>query len=338
MNEKMQDYQERARHYIDEARENMRNSDMMHGRAAETVRDNSIPLALLGVGAGWLIYSAMKRSGGSDESRIERGSTGAQGRYSQQSGYGAYGRRSTQYGGQGGGSDYGYSRPSASGFQDYAEPWDAPSSSGMSEHYSGSGERYGQGRESQHYGEEMGERGGQYGEKMRHHASHYADEARHYAEDMRGRVSHFGENARRRLSEWRGSMRGSSSNYMERSSQAFREYPLAMGALALLAGAAVAAALPRTYREDQILGRKRDEMMRNARGSSQDMVGRAKEAVAAAGETLTDEAEGLMKHAESAVEHAAEAAKDTMTEGKGTEAGKSGKKEGGNSSSGNRPH
>lgn len=58
-----------------------------------------------------------------------------------------------------------------------------------------------------------------------------------------------------------------------------RDYPLALGAVGLAIGAVVAAALPRTRKEDELMGEQRDRLAEQAKQAGKEQIDKAKEAV-----------------------------------------------------------
>ncbi|UJR81018.1 apolipoprotein A1/A4/E family protein [Sandaracinus amylolyticus] len=114
----------------------------------------------------------------------------------------------------------------------------------------------------------------------RERASHFSEDMRgrasHFSEDMRGRASHFSEDMRGRASELATRSRDRSRVMAERSrerayrardasNEAFDANPIAFGAIALLAGIGLGLALPHTRREDRLLGDRRQQVLGRAR-------------------------------------------------------------------------
>jgi hypothetical protein len=59
-----------------------------------------------------------------------------------------------------------------------------------------------------------------------------------------------------------------------------RQYPLAVGAAAVIVGASLGAAVPETERENELMGEARDNAMQRAQEAASGAVGRIKEAAA----------------------------------------------------------
>jgi gas vesicle protein len=64
--------------------------------------------------------------------------------------------------------------------------------------------------------------------------------------------------------------------------------PLAIGAVALLAGAAIGLLLPKTNYEDSVMGQKSDELISQARGKANEVVGAAKDTMNSVVQTAKD--------------------------------------------------
>ena len=91
----------------------------------------------------------------------------------------------------------------------------------------------------------------------------------HIAGDARTMAGHFADDVRVRGREV---VRGA-GRQVRRAEQTFestlRENPLAVGAVALAVGAAIALALPSTEVEDQWMGEAKDKLLRRAEGLAQ---------------------------------------------------------------------
>jgi ElaB/YqjD/DUF883 family membrane-anchored ribosome-binding protein len=71
------------------------------------------------------------------------------------------------------------------------------------------------------------------------------------------------------------------------------EKPWAIGAIALVAGAAVGLALPTTRYEGELMGEARLNLMNKAQEAAADLMGKARDAASEAGRTLKDEAQAI---------------------------------------------
>lgn len=147
-----------------------------------------------------------------------------------------------------------------------------------------------------------------------HRVQHYSDQAASklsgYA-DAANRQFHDAQHAAHDGYEY---ARRQASHLQHRAGRQMESQPLLFGALALAAGAVVAAALPRTPVEDRWIGPGRDHLLDEAKHAAADLGERATSAVQAGYAAAVDAAkdEGLVPKGGSTiaekVEHVAEAA------------------------------
>jgi hypothetical protein len=83
----------------------------------------------------------------------------------------------------------------------------------------------------------------------------------------------------------------------DRFAQVIDDHPLAVGALGFLAGAVIAAALPSTRAEDEFLGETRDDLLREAQGVGREAWERAQEAASSAATAAVDAAKDATREA-----------------------------------------
>lgn len=253
-------------------------------RLMDTVRDNPMPLALIGLGLGWLMVSGirsarsegMAATGGSDYEGARRGMgygrpQGGAGAY--ESGYGSY--DSSDYGG----ADY-------AGYTEYAT---------------------GAGYEAQSPARHVG--GGR-AEDLRERASSTARNVRERTARMTGRISERAQewagSARHRVSSAGRTVRSQASHLAERSTETYQEHPLMLGSMALLIGAALGAALPRTRSEDEMMGETRDELMHRARAAGEDTMEKAKTVASRTAEAARESGQEALERVKDAAKHSAE--------------------------------
>lgn len=148
------------------------------------------------------------------------------------------------------------------------------------------------------------------GESFREHAARIGDGEEAAA---RGRLGRYGDMARR-----------GGAQAQDTVASVVNTHPFATGLMAIAAGAALGALLPRTRREDEWMGESRDELAEQARELGRQEVDRAKRAAQSAAEAAQEQAhregldsegareqwEGAKEKAEHVVEAAKEAARD----------------------------
>ena len=95
--------------------------------------------------------------------------------------------------------------------------------------------------------------------------------------------------------------------------EAFERNPLLLGAVGLMAGALIAAVLPSTPMEDELLGNTRDQLWEKAETAGQQAISRVRDAATHAIDSATDAAATRVREtATQAVEAATEAATETL--------------------------
>lgn len=309
------------------------------GRA---VRDNPMPLMLIGVGLGWMMFSGRSSEERSYERVDADGSVTSyrydphsRSFYAESGGYaGSMGeaerRRATTYGSAydaGGGT---------SRTADYGGTTGYGSTSGETG-YSGSGGGTGSSQSAMDRAkgaasdakEGLADAGGKISQKagaLRHEASermrnarHAAGEATHAAgERISGAAAATQEQlhrAREQAGIYAGRARHQGARARRTTEQWMYDYPLAVGAVALAVGAGIAAAIPATRREHEVLGESSDAMKAQARHLVDEQIEQGREVGSAALEAGRKEAEAqhltpgeIKRSAEDTLKHAAEGA------------------------------
>lgn len=184
-----------------------------------TIRNNPIPLALMGLGAAWLLVAATRKT---DTAREEYDDTG-------------YGYRGTA-------GEVGYSSGG-----DYTSDYEA------------AGEGV-QGKAGRILGQAK-------------------DTASRYATDISDRASGWAEGARSQVGD-----------LTQRATDLYDRHPLAVGIGAVAVGALIGASLGRTKAEDDLLGRHRDDLFRQAEQTAKDALQKGEAMAAKAIEGVRDAA------------------------------------------------
>jgi ElaB/YqjD/DUF883 family membrane-anchored ribosome-binding protein len=192
----------------------------------QSVRQNPIPYALIGVGIGWLWFGS-RRNGG----RAFTYRTGPQRRYDEPRAYG-YGEF----------TDEGHFDAEAYAAESY-EGLDEGSDYFAAEHAGYAGRA-----------QDVRQRAGEVTQQAREKARDLAGSAGEKLRDARGRV---GRGARQVSARAKQQARYVS----DQAEHVWHENPLAIGAVALAAGAAVGLMLPRTSAEDRFMGDMRDRLL-----------------------------------------------------------------------------
>jgi hypothetical protein len=268
------------------------NGNIDTARIGDVMRDNPVPLALIGIGLGWLLFHNVPATRGTAHraSRWAREGLGdAVGGVSERvKGWVGGEEERTSHGhGVGGGRTMtenerhmaGAARATGTG----------PASAGIVEKArTAAGDAYGAARDTV----------AETGSKAWRAVGDYAGQAGDYA----GQAVRPVYKAKARFV------------------QVMEDYPLAVGALGFIAGAVIAAALPSTRYEDELLGETRDELWRQGEQVAREGWERAQEAATAAAgaateavkETAREVADTVKDKAQDAVEAARRSAQSTL--------------------------
>lgn len=249
----------------------------------ELVRENPIPAALTGIGLAWLLL------GGRRKRRMHRQEMRSQRVLAPRYDY--------EYEAQAYYDAQGYY--DADGYRSYYEGDDDVAGRG----YAMDDEGRGGGRISRMRGR-ASEMAGQAGRKISGGAHDAASAVSHVAHDAAGAVAgaahgardavtsaahtvgdtavEIAHGARERAAYMARGARMQARRVGRRSSDIFRDNPLAVGAAMIALGTVVGMALPRTELEDQWMGNARDQVFGRAQEAVHEVVGRAEEAVSQA--------------------------------------------------------
>jgi len=121
-------------------------------------------------------------------------------------------------------------------------------------------------------------------------AAHAQDKASEMAERAQDKASELREDARERAAELRFQAGYRAQQAQGGFDQMMRENPLALGAMALAAGAAVGLMAPSTDREDRMFGEARDSLVDRAQTTAQEAMGKAQAVAEKAAAAAKDEA------------------------------------------------
>jgi len=111
------------------------------------------------------------------------------------------------------------------------------------------------------------------------------------AHDAKESVTDIAHKARDTAADWSHRAGREVRRIKDRGDDLFRDNPIAIGAAALALGTIVGLAVPRTEREDEWIGSKRDKVMSKAKEVAHEAFQKADEAVRTAGTTKDNEGE-----------------------------------------------
>jgi len=228
-----------------------------------TVRDNPVPLTLLGISLGWLMLSNRDRGyqreavGTREMDRSDPSRPSA----TYTSTVETTGIASTEYQTPGSSSDGGKASAAASAVRDKVSDTAASAADLRNKAQNAASDAVNKaGGKSEQVKQKAGETYGRVAETV----AEKSDEFQRRAVDARGRAS------------------ARASDALQDAQGLVRTHPILVGALALALGAGLAALFPRTQRENEIMGDKSDSLKDAARDTGTEQADKAKRAAAAA--------------------------------------------------------
>jgi ElaB/YqjD/DUF883 family membrane-anchored ribosome-binding protein len=217
-----------------------------------TVRDNPVPVALIGVGIAWLMMSG-PRTGPSRRDTWRSSPRVASDWYEGDAGL-----------------DYDGTYGTDRAFTD-----DDTSEGALA-----------RAREA---GEDLKARAGDVASRLGEGASSMGERAKETVEEYRRRMGSAAGGARSRIAEMGHRSQESYHRTRDSVSHLVDEQPLVLGAIGVAIGAALGAALPSTRQEDEWMGQARDEMMEGARSTLREQTESVKGAAERVARTAEEE-------------------------------------------------
>lgn len=252
------------------------------------VRDNPMPVALIGIGVAWLMMQGQNSDG-----RARQRRRAAQYDRAMESNRDYY---SVEYGTEGDTSG------SQSGRVHRVVSKVGEKSRNLKDQASDTSQRVMD--KASDTGHRLMDKASEIGSRISDTASSVADRARETASGARDRMS----SARGRVSESAGSVRARAGDLSDRSQQQYYrakdginrlmdEQPLMLGALGAAIGTLLGAALPATRREDEFMGHHRDRLMDTAKETAREHAETVKESAKRVAEVAQREAQNVAKQA-----------------------------------------
>jgi ElaB/YqjD/DUF883 family membrane-anchored ribosome-binding protein len=230
-------------------------------KLVNTVRDNPVPIALIGIGVAWLMASGRKSEYMDTRERYPRSV-----------------RRSSQSVYRGEGYDAGYESDYLAA-RDYGT--DAESNGLMNRVASKAGDAT----------ESIKGTASQVGQRISETASSVTGRLQQASQTARSRLGESAETAQQRLTEMSRRTQEQARYATDRMSQMLNEQPLVFGALGLAVGAALGATIPTTRRENEMLGEVRDNLVGKAKETAMSQVETLKQTAQRVAETAKQEVE-----------------------------------------------
>ncbi|MDQ2669326.1 MAG: DUF3618 domain-containing protein [Gemmatimonadota bacterium] len=226
-----------------------------------TLKENPIPAAMIGAGIAWLVMGSRRRS----ESDFEQ--TGdSYGRYYNPGSYvpadtAVTGMTSQSFGGTAGGGIY-----SAEEEIDYSSV-EYTSSAAYGSDLEHSESRHGLKGKAADVRERVSEKTSHARERVAETTSHARERIGETASSARDTVAEKARAARMRAGDLRHGAADRARRTRGWAEHQMDENPLVMGAAIMALGAVVGSLVPTTRKEDELIGRKRDELMDRARST-----------------------------------------------------------------------
>lgn len=223
----------------------------------QTIRDNPLPVAVIGLGLGWLLLS--------DRSKRDD-------------------YRSGNYDYRAGGYRYYADMDERSRLEETRQRV----SEGLQEGVSAVGQKTSQvknrvGDTAQNVGETISDAAHRAGEAISDTASRVGESVSEATDTVQDRASSMAARTREEAEHLRNEAQWRSRMAMNQTRQNFRhtldENPLALGAVLAAAGAVIGAAIPTTEYENRLMGETRDRLLDEAKDRAQDVVERVQTVV-----------------------------------------------------------
>jgi hypothetical protein len=277
---------------VDEAARYFKDSGGSHmvSNLGSQVRDNPLPLALVGIGLAWLMSGRgqphLRGAGGGNGFRPRFGFSGSHFEGAPHPDYSRWARQDEDW--EGRSTNGGRLTDAASNAAESVSSGVHRVASGVGSALASAGEAVTSAGSSVASGASRAASAAWSG------GAHAQDAASHYGAGMYDEAARYGGAARRRASDL------------------FEAEPLVLGALGLAVGAAIGAMLPRTSVEDRFLGETGDRVRDSAAEMARERFEQARSVAAEAGRTAMDEAEKQGLTPDSLKERASEVARATV--------------------------
>jgi Protein of unknown function (DUF3618) len=257
----------------------------------DSIRNNPLPVTLMGVGLAWMMLSDRTREGGrSRPSEWE----GDEDRDWDDLAYDPYAE--SEYAA---GALY---EETTVGAAFGSEPATGP---GIGDRMSEMGDR------ASDAAHRVGERASELRDRAKEAGASAKERAEALGASTGERLSEAGDRLRRRAGRTGASARRYGRRARDSAFQALSEHPLVLGAFGLAVGAALGGALPPSETEDKIMGKASDRLQRKAAEAGREQLVKAREAAGAAYDAAREEAEAQGLTPDAAREAAREAARST---------------------------
>lgn len=230
-----------------------------------TIRDNPIPVALIGIGVAWLMRADRRPA----YAGYERGRSASVYYADMDSPY------EDEFAAGYGAGDY--QRGDGQGMMQRASARTSDAARSIKEKASEVGER-------------LTGTASSMSSRLSSTASSMGDRVQETAQSARERMQSTAHTAQERMGEMTRRSQEQMYRARQRAGEIIDEQPLVVGALGIALGAALGAMLPRTRREDEMLGSVRDDLLERAKETAREQAETLKESAQRVAETAKQEA------------------------------------------------
>ncbi|WP_420475451.1 DUF3618 domain-containing protein [Noviherbaspirillum sp. ST9] len=243
-----------------------------------SVRDNPIPVALIGIGIAWLFAADRRRVEYEPVSRYPRS----------------------------------LRRPIRSGYEGMdEEDYYAARDYGTGDTDEGLVQRMASKTSDAAQG--IKESASNVGQKISDTASSVTDRVQQAGQSARARLHETADSAQARMSEMGRRSQMQMERAKDRFGQMMDEQPLVLGALGLAVGAALGAALPATRRENEMMGNVRDDLLERAKDTAREQADTLKQSAQRIADTAKHEVERVAEEVSQRKDQGTSAAPTTGT-------------------------
>jgi ElaB/YqjD/DUF883 family membrane-anchored ribosome-binding protein len=240
----------------------------------ETIRQNPLPAAMVGIGLGWLVNSARSKQSGKYRSFTEQRAYGTTGTVQYGGGTGQY-AGSWDTGAMGTG---GYGTTGSYGGPDYSSTtYQAGGSSGQ-----GVGQKVGDaagqvGQTVGQVGQTVGQTVGQVGQTVGQTASQVGQTAGEVVGNVQQTAGQVAEQVGQSAQQGAQQVQYTARQVADNAGRMFQQNPLGMGVIAVAAGTVLGLALPATRKEREILGETRDKVVERVETTASEALSQAED-------------------------------------------------------------
>jgi len=246
-----------------------------------SVRDNPIPVSLIGIGVAWLMMAGRKTPDYEPRQRYARPV-----------------RRPVRYADT---AYEGYDEDEYLAARDY----------GAGEADEGVMQRMAS--KASDAGSSIKDTASNVGQRISETASSVTDRVQHAGQNTRHRLQETAGSAQARMSEMTQRSKMQAERAKDRFNEMYDEQPLVMGAVGVAIGAVLGAVIPSTRRENEMMGSVRDDLLQRAKETAREQADTLKQSAQRVAETAKEEAQRVAEDVSSNVQRKDQGVSSTGT-------------------------